>query len=99
MTLFDCGCAMSAHADLTQLALDLTVGVSTQDRFERLLAVVRRRVNCDAAALLAFREQQFVPLAIDGLFAEVLGRRFQISEHPRLEAIARAGDVVRFRRQ
>lgn len=96
MTLFDCGCAMSAHADLTQLALDLTVGVSTQDRFERLLAVVRRRVNCDAAALLAFREQQFVPLAIDGLFAEVLGRRFQISEHPRLEAIARAGDVVRF---
>jgi anaerobic nitric oxide reductase transcription regulator len=90
------GDAMHAHADLTQLALDLTVGVSTQDRFERLLAVVRRRVNCDAAALLVFREQQFVPLAIDGLFAEVLGRRFQISEHPRLEAIARAGDVVRF---
>lgn len=87
---------MYVQAELTQLALDLTIGLSAQDRFERLLAVVRRRVNCDAAALLVFKDQQFIPLAIDGLFTEVLGRRFKISEHPRLEAIARAGDVVRF---
>lgn len=87
---------MYVQADLTQLALDLTIGLSAEDRFERLLAVVRRRVNCDAAALLVFKDQQFIPLAIDGLFTEVLGRRFKISEHPRLEAIARAGDVVRF---
>ncbi|CAH1602662.1 DNA-binding transcriptional dual regulator NorR [Vibrio jasicida] len=34
--------------------------------------------------------------AIDGLAKEVLGRRFSIEQHPRLEAIARAGDIVRF---
>ena len=81
---------------LTQLAIDLTTSVSGQDRFERLLAVIRNIFNCDASALLAFQDQQFAPLAINGLYDEVLGRRFNIQEHPRLEAIARAGDVVRF---
>ncbi|RXC66722.1 GAF domain-containing protein, partial [Escherichia coli] len=40
--------------------------------------------------------RQFIPLAIDGLAKDVLGRRFALEGHPRLEAIARAGDVVRF---
>ncbi|GGI72067.1 nitric oxide reductase transcriptional regulator NorR [Shewanella gelidii] len=82
--------------DLTHIALDITSGISTQDRFTRLLDKVRQTLHCDAAALLAFRGQQFTPLAIDGLSEDVLGRRFIISEHPRLEAIARAGDIVRF---
>lgn len=84
------------HQQMTQLALDLTLGISSQDRFNRLLEVLRNLLHCDAAALLAYRNQEFVPLAIDGLYPEVMGRRFQINEHPRLEAIARAGDVVRF---
>lgn len=84
------------HSQITQLALDLTLGISNQDRFDRLLEVLRNILNCDAAALLAYRNQQFVPLAIDGLYDEVMGRRFNLDEHPRLEAIARAGDVVRF---
>lgn len=81
---------------LTQLAIDLTNSVSSQDRFERLLSVIRKLFNCDASALLNFQHQQFSPLAINGLYTEVLGRRFNIQEHPRLEAIARAGDIVRF---
>ncbi len=40
--------------------------------------------------------RQFIPLAIDGLAKDVLGRRFALEGHPRLEAIARAGYVVRF---
>ena len=81
---------------LTQLAIDLTMSVSSQDRFERLLLVIRKLFNCDASALLAFQDQQFSPLAINGMYDDVLGRRFNIQEHPRLEAIARAGDIVRF---
>lgn len=84
------------HQALTQLAIDLTNSVSSRDRFERLLSVIRKLFNCDASALLAFQEQHFSPLAINGLYEEVLGRRFNIQEHPRLEAIARAGDIVRF---
>ncbi|WP_372880936.1 nitric oxide reductase transcriptional regulator NorR [Psychromonas sp.] len=86
----------NAHEELTLLALDLTLGVSSQERFQRLLITIRKLFKCDASALLAFTEQQFSPLAIDGLAEEVLGRRFSIEDHPRLEAIARAGDIVRF---
>ena len=86
----------NAHEELTQLALDLTLGVSSRDRFRRLLITIRKLFNCDASALLVFKDQQFSPLAIDGLSEEVLGRRFRIEDHPRLEAIARAGDIVRF---
>ncbi|QMV16874.1 Anaerobic nitric oxide reductase transcription regulator NorR [Vibrio spartinae] len=79
-----------------QVALDITSGISDQDRFDRLLATIRQTLKCDASALLLFRDQQFVPLAINGLSEDVLGRRFDVQQHPRLEAIARAGDIVRF---
>jgi anaerobic nitric oxide reductase transcription regulator len=75
---------------------DLTSGFTSQDRFNRLLAAIRQVLNCDASALLLLQGQQFTPLAINGLAEEVLGRRFEIEEHPRLQAIARAGDIVRF---
>ncbi|MGY0217030.1 nitric oxide reductase transcriptional regulator NorR [Endozoicomonadaceae bacterium StTr2] len=87
---------LHSSISLTSLALDLTTGISSQDRFERLLATVRQLFNSEASALLLFQEQKFVPLAIDGLAPDVLGRHFVIDEHPRLEVIARAGDVVRF---
>ncbi|QIZ77207.1 nitric oxide reductase transcriptional regulator NorR [Ferrimonas lipolytica] len=87
---------MLAISDITNLALDLTSGLSNQDRFDRLLTTVRTLLKCDASALLLYQDQRFVPLAINGLAGEVLGRRFALADHPRLEAIARAGDVVRF---
>ena len=79
-----------------QIALDLTSGLSNKDRFERLLSTIRNALKCDASALLLFKNQYFSPLAINGLDGDVIGRRFSISQHPRLEAIARAGDIVRF---
>ncbi|GAM76601.1 anaerobic nitric oxide reductase transcription regulator norR [Vibrio ishigakensis] len=82
--------------DWVQVALDITSGLSEQDRFERLLSTIRNLLNCDASALLLFDEQHFIPLAINGLSDNVLGRRFSIEKHPRFEAIARAGDIVRF---
>jgi anaerobic nitric oxide reductase transcription regulator len=83
-------------ADLTQIALDLNSGISAHDRFSRLLDTVRKVLRCDASALLEYQGAQFKPLAINGLSPDVLGRRFLVSEHPRLEIIARAGDIVRF---
>ncbi|PWI32430.1 nitric oxide reductase transcriptional regulator NorR [Vibrio albus] len=79
-----------------QIALDLNSSLSNQDRFDRLLTTIRHTLNCDASALLLFQDQQFTPLAINGLADEVFGRRFDLTFHPRLEAIARAGDIVRF---
>lgn len=80
----------------TRIALDLQRGNSHSERFEQMIQSVRQLFHSDASALLRYDRGTFVPLAVDGLSADVMGRRFRVSEHPRLEAIARAGDVVRF---
>lgn len=81
---------------LAQIAIELQSGIEHSDRFQRLITTLRQSLKCDACALLRYESGQFIPLAIDGLMADVLGRRFLLEGHPRLEAIARAGDVVRF---
>ena len=75
---------------------DSETGIGHQDRFQRLISTLRHVLDCDASALLRYEGRQFIPLAIDGLAKDVLGRRFTLEGHPRLETIARAGDVVRF---
>ncbi len=82
--------------DLTHIALDLTTSSSNNQRYQRLLTLVKQLSGCDASALLEFKRDHFKPLAINGLAGDVMGRRFYLERHPRLEAIARAGDVVRF---
>jgi anaerobic nitric oxide reductase transcription regulator len=81
---------------LAKIAIELQNGISQENRFQRLISTLREVLDCDACALLRYEQQQFRPLAIDGLSPDVLGRRFALEAHPRLEAIARAGDVVRF---
>lgn len=81
---------------LASIAIELQRGIGHQDRFQRLISTLRQVLECDASALLRYESRQFIPLAIDGLAQDVLGRRFTLEGHPRLEAIARAGDVVRF---
>lgn len=88
---------MSFSVDvLAKIAIELQTGIGHQDRFQRLISTLRHVLDCDASALLRYEARQFTPLAIDGLAQDVLGRRFTLEGHPRLEAIARAGDVVRF---
>ena len=82
--------------ELARIAIDLQSDIGHTDRFSRLITTLRQILGCDASALLRYEAHQFVPLAIDGLAQDVLGRRFALDGHPRLEAIARAGDVVRF---
>ncbi|WP_049291649.1 nitric oxide reductase transcriptional regulator NorR [Franconibacter helveticus] len=81
---------------LATIAIELQSGISHQDRFQRLITTLRQVLHCDASALLRYEQGAFRPLATDGLSPDVPGRRFAIAEHPRLEAIARAGDIVRF---
>lgn len=81
---------------LANIAIELQSDIGHPDRFSRLITTLRQLLGCDASALLRYEAHQFIPLAIDGLAKDVLGRRFALEGHPRLEAIARAGDVVRF---
>ncbi|MGR5209186.1 nitric oxide reductase transcriptional regulator NorR [Vibrio rotiferianus] len=86
----------SLIAHWLHITQDLNSALTQQARFDTLLTTIREVLNCDSSALLLYEDQHFKPLAINGLAKEVLGRRFSIEQHPRLEAIARAGDIVRF---
>ncbi|MDE1186323.1 MAG: nitric oxide reductase transcriptional regulator NorR [Pantoea sp.] len=81
---------------IAALAVELQSGLSGHDRFSRIIHSIHHLFRCDATALLRYENLGFRPLATAGLAPDVMGRRFSLDAHPRLEAIARAGDVVRF---
>ena len=81
---------------LLRFALDLASAVTLEDRFERLIRAIRAAVDCDAVVLLERKGDLLLPLAQQGLMDDVMGRRFNISEHPRFTEICDAYQPVRF---
>ena len=81
---------------LLPLVSDLSRELPEHERYRRLLGAMRALLPCDAAALLRLDGEWLVPLAVDGLSADTLGRRFRVSEHPRFAAILSRSDPTRF---
>ncbi|MAK65485.1 MULTISPECIES: nitric oxide reductase transcriptional regulator NorR [unclassified Methylophaga] len=81
---------------LLEVALDLANSINNDDRFDRLLASIRKAIKCDAVALLGLHDNLLTPLAIQGLSSEVLGRRFHLSEHPRLQQLCNSSKPLIF---
>ena len=81
---------------LIPLVDDLSQELAESERYQRLLRALRALFPCDAAALLRLDGETLVPVAIDGLSNDTLGRRFRVSEHPRLRALLDGEGVTRF---
>ncbi|MGD9942601.1 MAG: nitric oxide reductase transcriptional regulator NorR [Burkholderiaceae bacterium] len=77
---------------LADLAADLPAAV----RLQRLVGSLRAHFRCGAVALLQLEESHLRPVAVDGLMRDALGRRFAVSEHPRLAAILARRGVTSF---
>lgn len=77
---------------LIPLVDDLSRDLPAQERYRRLLQALRELLPCDATALLRLDGDRLVPLAIDGLSPDTLGRHFLIAEHPRLAALLERRD-------
>jgi anaerobic nitric oxide reductase transcription regulator len=75
---------------------DLSRQLPAQQRYQHLLQTLRNLFPCDACALLKLEADYLVPLAIDGLSEDTLGRRFLVREQPRLAAILATKGIVRF---
>lgn len=74
------------------LLADLVADLPPAVRLQRLVSSLRAHFRCGAVALLQQEADHLRPVAVDGLTRDALGRRFAISEHPRLAAIlARRG--------
>ncbi len=81
---------------LVPLVDDLARELPDAERYRRLLAAVRALLPCDAAALLRLEGAWLVPVAIDGLSGDTLGRRFRVAEHPRLRQLLETDGPTRF---
>jgi len=81
---------------LAPLVADLALELPAELRYQRLLGTLRQLLPCDAAALLRLEGEVLVPLSVQGLSADTLGRRFQVTAHPRLQALLKAPQAMRF---
>lgn len=81
------------------LVNDLTVQLPAAVRLQRVVVSLQAEFKADAVALLRMDGGEAAclrPLAAVGLSRDALGRRFQLSQHPRLAAIASRHEVVSF---
>ena len=81
---------------LLPLLDDLSRDLPETEHYRRLLSALQTFLPCDAIALLRLEGDRLVPLAARGLSADILGRRFRVSEHPRLAALLEQREVIRF---
>ncbi len=81
---------------IVSIASNLTSALSALERHRQLIGAVHEALPCDAAALLRLDEGELVPVVCEGLSEDVMGRRFSLREHPRLEIICRSEEPVLF---
>lgn len=78
------------------LLTDLAANLPQAIRLQRLVSSLRTHFRCGAVALLQLEQEHLHPVAVDGLVRDALGRRFAVSQHPRLTAILARRDVTCF---
>ncbi|MDB5826578.1 MAG: anaerobic nitric oxide reductase transcription regulator [Variovorax sp.] len=81
---------------IVPLIADMARELPGAERYRRLLEALRFLLPCDAAALLQLEGGALLPLAVDGLSQDTLGRRFRVDEHPRFAALLAADGPLRF---
>lgn len=81
---------------LVEMTIGLASGSNDHDRFSRLLDAIRKTIQCDCVVLLSRQGELLIPLAMQGLTRDTLGRRFLIEEHPRFTQICQAKSPIRF---
>ena len=75
---------------------DLSRELPEGERYRRLLQTLRQLLPADAVALLRLDGDSLTPLAVNGLSLDCLGRRFQVSEHPRFARLLESRHALRF---
>ncbi|MGV3590626.1 MAG: nitric oxide reductase transcriptional regulator NorR [Gammaproteobacteria bacterium] len=83
-------------APLAHIVADLSQDLPHKAGYQRLLEALMSSFPCDASAILQLDGDSLVPRAVKGLNPDTLGRRFKLSEQPRLEEIVQSRGIVRF---
>lgn len=83
-------------APLLAVIVELGRELPAAQRYQNLLEAIRQTLPSNATALLKLRGAALVPLAVEGLSTDTLGRHFIVESHPRLATILRSPEPVRF---
>ncbi|WP_197475575.1 GAF domain-containing protein, partial [Oleiphilus sp. HI0043] len=86
----------SLFETITSIISDLPRDLPEASRYQRLLNNMQNIFPFDAAAVLKLEGSQLRPIAMKGLSDDVLGRRFIITEHPRLSQVIHSKGLVHF---
>ncbi|GAA3711066.1 nitric oxide reductase transcriptional regulator NorR [Oceanisphaera sediminis] len=78
------------------LLADLATELPSAVRLQSLVRLLREHFRCGAVCLLRLHGEVLSPVAVDGLVREALGRRFVVTQHPRLAAILASRSTVAF---
>lgn len=78
------------------LIADLVTELPVAVRLERLVITLKMHFGCHAVALLQLEQETLKPVAFIGLVEEVRGRRFDVSQHPRLAQLVATRQIVHF---
>lgn len=78
------------------LIADLVTDLPAAVRLQRLVSTLRSHFACGAVGILRLEYDVLKPVALHGLVREALGRRFVVSQHPRLAVILASRNPVRF---
>ena len=78
------------------LIADLVTELPVAVRLERLVITLKMHFGCHAVALLQLEQETLKPVAFIGLVEEVRGRRFEVSQHPRLAQLVATRQIVHF---
>jgi anaerobic nitric oxide reductase transcription regulator len=81
---------------LVPLVADLSRDLPDEERYRRLLRALRQLMPCDAVALLKLEGDTLIPLSVEGLSPDTLGRRFKVEQHPRLRMLLERRGPTRF---
>ncbi|MBT7615795.1 MAG: nitric oxide reductase transcriptional regulator NorR [Calditrichaeota bacterium] len=87
---------MNEFNAIVSVATDLTSLITAEDRYVRLLKAIKKVIPYHAAAILRYDKDTLLPLVANGLTDDVIGRRFLLKEHPRLDIICKSSKPVKF---
>lgn len=82
--------------NLVQIALNLNEALSSQDRYQKFLQIIRKSIPYDACTLMMYENEKLVPLASYGLVDEAQEKNYSLKEHPRLDIIFNSKKTIRF---
>lgn len=85
-----------SNTALIELAINLANATNSNMRFDAMVSAIRTVIHCESVALLFHQQGTLIPLALQGLSKDTLGRRFVIDQQPRFEKICSEEKVTKF---